>query len=736
MEVVQAALQGRWWLLDVNVHPNNEGTQEPFNADEFHASFTTAIQAASRWRSLALQSFPPPGESRVFHSMQPLEKLESFTLPEGCDLGSFFEPLMTAVTTTPTSQLAQMYLGALNAVLYLVQPACLHIFCSLRELTIWLPKRMESPVNILPHLQKLEIFKSCHLHLPIYPPDASLPLVQTLHWLNLKSVSVQWMAGRVFPALQRCYITFPHHIDTIILQPVTMPSCTCLEYDSNDLGPLGCFSNSPLAMLKLTCGQWNVRRGNLQLVAVRPVVAASGQSLTRLDLQVQCSEKLLAYVLSLVPVLDELVLRPLSPHALSETFFQSFVGTNSNSNASSPSEVIRSPRQTITPLCVGLTMLVLHYKRWLRGPERKALIPVFGDIVSSRWPEKKFHLWLHCDGLEQSWCVERPIEIFHGLSGYTESAVGVLGPYGIISLAELRDLPVMDIPFKEAEYLVACNQLSIDCLLTLHHLVELRVGHQQNILPTAPPHNLPLFHTLQVLEAYSVHQSFLAGQTFHKLEKCRIWSYQGHNLSPGPPTEMPVCTRLDVEDLNLLAALKLPQICELGVYFNHPESDLIWGKHIAMNANLSGLKLLHVRDWGPRVDPVQVLGFLPVLEKLIIGNGEDLDVSFFKAFIPVDENRAAVLKQPGHEGHIPLVLCSRLKSLLIEGVDPRDRPGLLVINEVVTLRALGGFPLKGFTFSQFQPKPGREFDLINWDGSFGMDMITLPENARPFELFI
>ena len=733
--VVQAAIQGKRWLLDVNIHPNDEGIQEEFNAKEFHACFTAATQAASRWRSLELWSFPPPEKCRVLHIMQPLEKLEHFRVSPGCDLGYFFEPLMAAVTTTAISHLTKMDLGDVNAVLYLAQPACLDIFCSLKELTIWLTRRMESPVNILPYLQRLETFRACHLNLPIYFPDASLPLVRTLHWLHLKSVSVQWMADRVFPALQRCYIRFPHHIDTLTLHPVTMPSCTTLEYESNDFFPLRNFCHSPLAELRLTCGQSNVRRGNPQLTAIFPVIAASRKSLTRLDIAVKCSENLLTYVLSLVPALDKLVLRLASPHALSETFFRLFVVPCPSAN--SPSEVNGPPSQTITSICGGLTMLFLHYKRWLRGPERKTLIPVFGDIVSSRWPEESHYLWLNCEGLEQTWCVQRPIEGIRGLSGHTGSVVGVSGPQGIVSLSEQRDLPYMEIPFKEAEYLVASNQLSMHCLLSLHHLVELRVGHKKDILPTALPPNLSLFHTLMVLEAHSIHQLFLAGQTFYKLKRCRIWSYtRCHTLNQGPPTEMPVCTRVDVEDLTLLATLKLPRIREMGVRFDHPESNLIWGKDIAVNAKLSGLELLHVRAWRPRVDLVQILRSLPVLKELIIGNGQELNVAFFRAFIPVGGNTASLLKQSSGEDCITLMLCPMLRSLLIEGADPREHPGLLVLEEVVSLRAVGGSYLKRFNFSRFHPKPGMEFELIKRDGSFGIETIALPEYAESFKLFI
>ena len=714
--------------MDLFVDPDAQIPEEGFNADEFHTSLATAIEAASRWRSLELLSFPLLGEYKGLHIMQPLEKLESFRLSEDCDLGDFFDPLMTAVTTTATSHLTHMYLDNVNAVHYLMQPACLHIFRSLRNLSIWLSQRMEIPVNILPYLQGLERFTARHLNLPIYPPDTSLPLVQTLQALRLKSVSVQWMAGRIFPALRHCVVIFPHNASTLTLQPVTMPSCRFLEYNSNDLSPLRSFRHAPLAGLRVTCGQWDVSRGNLQHMVLYPIVAASAQQLTRLDLEVRCSENLLVHVLSLVPALYWLLLRLASPNALSEAFFQAFVVTNSDAENPYAS-------QAITP---KLTVLDMYYRRWLRGPERRTLIPAFGDIVLSHSPESNFRLRIHIDELEGYWHVERPIDSIHQHSPFNMSTVGVSYPHGVVFIAAKGNPTFLDIPFKEVEYLIAHDQLSTACLPSLHCLVELRVKNEQNILPTAPSHDLPLFNTLKVLEAYNIHQSFFTGQTFHRLERCKIVSSQeGHSLIFGLPTEMPVCTRLDAEDLTLLATLKLPQICELGVSFDHPESNLIWGKDISVNANLSGLELLHVHDWGVSTDLVQILGFLPALEMLIVGNGKDLDVSFFRAFIPGGENSVSGLKKGScGKGHVPPMVCPMLKGLFIEGVDPKEQPGLPVLKEVVTLRAVGGSPLQTFTFSQFQPECGTEFKLIRKDGSFGMEIVPLPVDARPFELLI
>jgi len=641
-EVVQAFIQRRKTRFAVIIDVNNEGHGEDFNPDDFHASFMAACQAASRWQFLNLRSFPPPGEYKAPDTIvQPLESLGGFIMGEQCDLGYFFEPLMTAITTTALPRLTTLGLSDPRAVLYLVQPIYLHYFCSLTTLTIKLSRKMESPADILPHLQRLKTFDAQHLYLPIYPPGASLPLIQTLCWLRIKSVSVQWMAGKVFPALWRCSITFPHHIEAICAQPVTMLACTSLEYDSNDLAPLRHFHHSPLHDLMVRSGQWNVRRGNPQFVTICPTVFASAQSLCELDLEVKCSEQLLFLALRLLPALVRLFLRLDSPHALSQAFFQGFVATRSN--AGSPCEMAALPR---LPLCAKLTTLVVHYKRWLRGAERKGLIPVFSDITSSRRSES-CTLWLGVGPPAQYWGVQGPVESTRDVADDdNRSVIGISSPYGIIPLERFEQSSSMslpDVPFKEAEYLVARHRLSIGCLSTLHNLVELRVGDKQDILPTAPPPNLPLFRTLRVFTAENIHPSFLAGQTFHKLERCRMSLHgEGPKLSEGRVTQLPVCTTLDVDDLTLLATLNLPQICELGASFGHPEFNMIWETCIAVNVNLSGLELLHVYEWYQQADLIQALRCLPVLKRLIIGYGSDLDADFFGEFVPMHLNDTAV----------------------------------------------------------------------------------------------
>jgi len=126
-EVVQAFIRWRKTPFVMIIDVNNEGHEEDFNYDDFHASLMVACQAAPRWQFLVLRSFPPPGEYKASDTIvQPLESLTSFIMHEHCDLGSFLEPLMTAITTTALPRLTRLVLSDSRAVLYLAQPTCPH----------------------------------------------------------------------------------------------------------------------------------------------------------------------------------------------------------------------------------------------------------------------------------------------------------------------------------------------------------------------------------------------------------------------------------------------------------------------------------------------------------------------------------------------------------------------------------------------------------------------------------
>ena len=702
---------------------------------DFHECFMAAAEAASRWRSLAIQSLLPPGEYKDLQITHPLEHLESFKLAAGCDLGSSLEPLTTAITTTVTPRFTVLEIFRPDATLYLVQSAHFQNFSSLTTLRL-ICKRMQNPVDILPSLHKLEIFEAHHLSLHIYPLGVDLPLTQTLRVLQLKCVSIQWMTGQTFSALENFSIIFPQHANAI--QSVSMPSCSILKYYSNNLSALERFHFSRLGELEVQCGESRKWSGDLQLAALRFIFTA--QSLTCLQLEIRCSEQLLAYMLRLVPALEELWLGLLSPHALSSAFFLAF--------AAGGRIAIAGPSvQTIAPLCRQLKVLGLHYKRWSRGAERNALIPAFGDIVASHLPEEQnFSLWLKFDESPefQEWRIHEPVERFEFDSEHDGICIGVTSPRGIVPVSssleesdsESEYVLVFPSLFPEAEY-ITINTINpftfpIDQFYSRHCLKELRMMRShlkiRSNAPLSP--DAPLFHTVRILAVRSAPSSLFTGQTFHKLEG--YWEGKNHvgDISiPGQLTEMPVCTKLSAP-LSRIAALKLPRIRELVVLFDHTRSNYLWKKHIAVNANLSGLTLLGLcasdYEWAPVIDITNILRSLPALETLVLDSkpiGVPF-VTFFQAFIPMETSG---LNQSRCEGQIFGELCPRLQSLHIEGINLTKEPELRpVLEAIVTRRAT---PLRSFTF--YLPEyPSKKWELIGTDGSFITEEVVPAQGFR------
>ena len=691
-EVVQQFIQSRKSRLYVKVDMNDEKDGNDFNAENFHASFMAAAQAASRWITLRFISPPPHGEYKAMQILQPLVHLESFEL--ACGFGEFVEPLMTAISRSTSPYFTGLSLEDPAAVLYLVQPACLHITHSLTRLTVHLSKRMTSPVDILPHLLRLEYFEVRNLSLPIYPPDSPSPLTLTLRSLGLKSVSVQWMAGHVFPALEICFITFPHHADTIqALQPVSMPSCYHFRYHSNDLHPLAQFHLPSLEYLDVKSSQWNVWRGNPQLAALCPVFAARAKNLSCLYLDIECSGQLLAYMLSLVPALKTLWLGLARPDALSTTFFQALIAREPNADRASG--VVGPPGQAIAPLCPSMWLLTLHYRRWLRGRDKRALIAAFGDIVASRNPKRTagLILRLEIDASEPGWLIGDPSQPIGEIYFEFGIILGISTSHGIIPMStELPGNGLVPLPFREADYLCLYDfdfRISFDFLLNRDHMELILHDNYQLPLPTCA---LPLFDALRVLVVENANPSFLAGHTFHKLERCRVLKSRGSSgSSPSlfTETQMPACTRADIDDPYLLATFKLPRIHELALDFSHPDCSTTWDKHIAVNANLSGLNLLHMKNWPFDGDLIPVLRTLPSLETLIVSSRRG--VVSFRAFLPMDANGTSGPKQTSSEGRTLVLLCPRLLSLQIEWEVPSMQPELVpILTELsLSVRSVG-----------------------------------------------
>ena len=391
-------------------------------------------------------------------------------------------------------------------------------------------------------------------------------------------------------------------------------------------------------------------------------------------------------------------------------------------------------------------MLHLHYKRWSRGAEINALIPVFSAIVASHPPEEQiFSLWLKLDEgpKSQKWKIHEPVERFVFDLEPEGIIIGVPSPHGILPLSSLRKLSEggRDVPslLPETEYITINDPLNfpIDRLYSQHRLKEVRMiySYLESGPNTLLSPDAPLFHTVMILVVFSAPSSLFTGQTFHKLQRYREEKNHVMDISiPGQLTEMPVCTRLSAP-LSRIAALKLPQIRDLVVLFDHKRSNYLWKEHIAVNANLSGLTLLGLcasnDEWAPLTDIINILRPLSALGTLVL-DSKHIDVpfvTFFQAFIPMETSG---LNQSSCEGQISGELCPRLQSLHIEGIYPGQRELMPVLKDIVTWRAVIGSPLRSFTF-YLAEYPSKKWELIGRDGSFIMEK---PVPARRFRLDI
>ena len=307
--------------------------------------------------------------------------------------------------------------------------------------------------------------------------------------------------------------------------------------------------------------------------------AAGVRSLTHLTVDVECSEQLLVYMLNLVPALKVLQLGLARPNALSMTFFQVFIVREPTADGAS--DKVGPLSQSNGPICPSLFSLYLHYRRWLRGPDKKAFIVAFGTIMESRNSKENgsFSLTLSVDEANMSsWSIDKPLRKSQDLER-ADLTLGVSVPHGIIPISTaLPRNGVVGLPLKEAEYLRLRHVYpasSLEFIFTHDHMELMVYDYDRPPLSTSSPCALTFFSALRVLVVVYANPSFLAGHTFHKLERCRLEKLP-NSFSDSPSsfteTEMPVCTRIDVDNPYLLATFKLPQIRELAIDCSDPNS--------------------------------------------------------------------------------------------------------------------------------------------------------------------
>jgi len=358
----------------------------------------TVVEAAARWRSFVVETFPSQTdlpEHLVNHGLQrcsnaSMSRLTTFVIKYACEMSPLLDRLLHILGTTASSELIRVEIDSKKGVL-LLAPAYLSIFHSIKVLCLDTPG-MTEPVDLLPHLKQLETFTASQLRLSACPLDVDLPLVHTLSQLNLKGVSIQWMAGRTFHALKSCTIILPTHHHSIQTLGTLLPNCEHLSFEGQPLKALEGFSVNMVTHLSVRGQGYNKKHGNKDLISISKC-CSSALALRSLQIGVPASSQAWIEALASMPNLRELLLTNLLPTSLHGGFFEALIPRPSPGDDWSTALAVGEWHMR---LCPSLVELGLWYTRWLRPTEEFELVPTFMTIAwSIKWITgslERFHI--------------------------------------------------------------------------------------------------------------------------------------------------------------------------------------------------------------------------------------------------------------------------------------------------------------------------------------------------------
>ena len=255
------------------------------------------------------------------------------------------------------------------------------------------------PVDLLPHLHRLETFTASHLSLPTYGHDSNLPFVNTLRHLRLRAVSIQWMSGRTFNALESCTIQFPLHRHIPHIFSTTLPNCKHLTFQGYPLEILDGVSAHKLIHLSVTSSGPSNRQGARQLVWFSSQVLGESRLAPRiLHIGIEATSQAWISALAFMPQLEGLVIENAHPSSLGVKVFLSLIPRPVHTNNL---DAISATGEWCAPLCPSLRQLGFKYRRWLRTSERFDLVPNFVSIIQGRQDSncalQSFRVWTRSD---------------------------------------------------------------------------------------------------------------------------------------------------------------------------------------------------------------------------------------------------------------------------------------------------------------------------------------------------
>ena len=393
-------LERNQWRLDVVV--DTESDRGDFTPPEgAYQAIIAAIQAASRWRSLVIETFPSQTDipehlvNSGLHqcSGAVMSRLGTFTIKCPCEMSPLLEHLLRILGTTASRELTKVQINSANVISFLV-PTYSPIFRSVTVLSLDAPG-LPNPVDLLPHLHQLESLTASHLPLPVYHNSAILPFVHTLRHLKLRSVSIQWMSGRTFHVLETCALILPLHRHVLHTFCTTLPNCKHLSFEGHPLDILEGVSAHNLPHLSVMSSCSYNPQGSRQLVRFSSHTLRQNRLMPRsLHISIEATTQAWIKALAFMSNLEELVIHGAQPSSLGVEVLQSLVVRPVQADNLGTTS---APVGQNTPACPSLKQFGIRYRRWLRPTEDFDLIPEFMSIIRSRQQSKcslqSFRIW-------------------------------------------------------------------------------------------------------------------------------------------------------------------------------------------------------------------------------------------------------------------------------------------------------------------------------------------------------
>ena len=387
-DTITGKLKRNQWFLDVVVDTEIDRGHFTPSKKAYEAIFA-AMEAASRWRSLVLETFPAPAdlpEKLVNRGLRQctnsvMNRLRTFRIKFPCEMSPLLDHLLRVLGTSASEELTIVEINSAYVISFLV-PTYSSIFRSVTVLSLDTPG-LSNPVDLLPHLHQLESLTATHLPLPVYHNnDANLPFIHTLRHLRLRSVSIQWMSGRTFHVLETCTLTFPIHHHVLDTFCTTLPNCKALTFEGYPLDILNGIASSKLDHLSVMCSSSYKPRGNRQLARFSSQALRESRLAPRfLHISVEATSAAWIKALEFMSNLEELVIHNAEPSSLGVKVLRSLVVDPINAYELG---ITATPGGWNTPVCPSLKRFGLRYRRWLRPSEHFDLIPVFMSIIRSR----------------------------------------------------------------------------------------------------------------------------------------------------------------------------------------------------------------------------------------------------------------------------------------------------------------------------------------------------------------